>query len=145
MAQFKSTHNIFTTPWEDEVYDRNWMDSDVVILPPGGPDDIKNQWDYKREMQIEDVDIWEQIYYQGGGLAIYAAWLPYAEFYMITGHRFREFPDRVETYYGPGAEHIVKKRAQEIGIPLFENKVWVDDGKIWLYKKPQEVKKILFT
>lgn len=145
MPQFKSTKNIFVNPWEDEVFNQNWINSNVAIYPPGGPDDPKNQWDYKREMTIDDVDIWEQIYYQGGGLALYAAWLPYAEFYMITGWGFRHLPNRVETYYGPGSEKIVKKRATELGMVLFEKQVWVEDDKLWLYKKPEEIKKIIFT
>ena len=143
MPFFRSTHNILHTPWEDEIHNPNWMDSDKIILPPGGPDDPKYQWDYNRDMQIEDVDIWEQIYYQGGGLAIYAAWLPYAEFYMITKHKFRYTPNSIETYYGPGADFKVQQRARELGIPLSLNQKWVDDDELWLYQQPVPNKTII--
>jgi hypothetical protein len=34
MPIFKFAHNTLTTPWEDEVFDSNWMDSDKLVLPP---------------------------------------------------------------------------------------------------------------
>ena len=90
MPFFKTTYNILTKPWEDEAWDDNWMNSDTLILPP------KKDWDYKRELTIEDVSLWEVIYQQGGGLALYASWDPYAEFYLITQHHFsiRKFDKR---------------------------------------------------
>ncbi len=51
--RFKSTQNIFKDL--QEYFDPNWMDSNSLILPP------KKEWDYKRPMQIEDVDLWEVI------------------------------------------------------------------------------------
>ncbi len=78
MPQFRTTYNILTKSDEDELFDPNWMDSDKIILPP------RVEWDYSRELQIEDVNIWEIIYQQGGGIGLYAAWDPFAEFYMLT-------------------------------------------------------------
>jgi len=89
MPQFKTTKNIFVDPWNDELFDQNWMNSESVSLPP------KKDWDYKREIKIEDVDIWEVIYQQGGGLGLYASWSPYAEFYLIT-----KGLQGVATFYG---------------------------------------------
>jgi hypothetical protein len=80
--RFKTTQNIFKD--FGEHFDPNWMDSDSLILPP------KKEWDYKRPMQIEDVDLWEVIYEQGGSVGVYAAYNPFAEFYMIrVGWFFR--------------------------------------------------------
>lgn len=139
MPLFKSTYNILKKQDEDEVFNPNWMDSDKLILPP------KRDWTYDRDMQIEDVDIWEQLYYQDGGLGIYASWSPYAEFYLITtGIDFRQGPryennipywDRTfETFYGPGAQQKVYKRAKELGINLQVYNTWVDPDKLWLYQ-----------
>jgi hypothetical protein len=142
MPFFKSTFNILSKCDEDEVFNRNWMDSDKVILPP------RLDWDYKREMTIEDVDIWEVLYEASGGIGLYAAWLPYAEFYMITAgfrtetgpHYFQrsgETPywDRhIETFYAKGAQSAVRKRAKELGIVFTLNDVWVDDEDMWIYR-----------
>jgi len=146
MPFFKTNKNIFIDTHEDELYNPNIYDSDKLVLPPGGPDDPKAQWDYKRPMTIEDVDIWEMLYWQGGGLAIYAAWLPYAEFYMITPHGLlwweRKSNKRVELFYGPGADFKVQQRASELRIPFRPNQVWVDPDRLWLYDTtPQSASK----
>jgi hypothetical protein len=124
--RFKSTQNIFKD--FSEVLEPNWMDSDKPLLPP------KYDWDYKRELQIEDVDIWEVIYEQGGGVGVYAAWCPYAAFYMIrVGWQKESQGYGVETYYGPEAERMVQKRMKELRIPFVKNKVWVEPSDMWLY------------
>ena len=78
MPFFKSTKDILKSPWEDELFNPNWMDSDKLVLPPS------KEWDYSRELSIEDVDIWEVISEMSGPSGIYASWLPYAEFYIIV-------------------------------------------------------------
>jgi len=127
MPQFKTTANILKKPWEDEIYNDNWMDSNKLVLPP------KKQWDYSRELKIEDVDVWEVLYYQGGGLGLYASWDPYAEFYLITLHNFAIRENSLETYYGKGAQSMVQKRCKELNIPVFTNEYWVEDEDMWLY------------
>lgn len=129
MPIFKTTKNILTAPWEDELFTENWNNLDTAYLPPNTP------WDYSRELKIEDVNIWEQIYYQGGGFGIYASWDPYAEFYMITGHHFSIKPGSIETYYGPLAQEKVIKRAKEMNVELVLNNFWVEPQDMWLYSK----------
>ena len=143
MPFFKSTYNILKRPDEDEVFDPNWMDSDTLKLPKN------KEWDYGRQMYIEDVDIWEVLYEQGGGIGVYAAWLPYGEFYMITtGWRplrvDQVINDRIiETFYGPGANDQVRLRAAEMGIYLPSTNVWVDPEDMWLYQSPESDKIII--
>lgn len=137
MPIFKSTYNILKITDEDELFDENWMDSNKLVLPPS------KKWDYSRELQIEDIDIWEVIYERGGGVGIYAAWNPYAEFYMIctgvdykTGfvHKNKFYQDRIiETYYGKNAVDMVIKKSKELNINLTVNKIWVDDDKMNIY------------
>ena len=133
MPLFKSTYNILKKQDEDEVFNPNWMDSDKIVLPP------TKKWDYKREMDIEDVDIWEIIYEASGGLGVYAAWAPYAEFYMLTTgwkplREGQTVNDRfIETYYGQGAQPKVLRRARELDIPLQTFKTWVEPEDMWLY------------
>jgi hypothetical protein len=127
MPFFKTTYNILTNSEEDELFNENWMDSNTLTLPP------KINWDYKREMILEDVDIWEVIYQQSGGLGLYAAWSPYAEFYMITQDLFKIKNNSLEFFYGKKASEKAYKRAVQLGIPVHINKVWVEDDDLWLY------------
>jgi hypothetical protein len=149
MPFFKSTYNILKKPDEDEVFDINWFDSPTLQLPPS------LKWDYQREMTIEDVDIWEVLVERGGGLGVYAAWCPYAEFYLITtgsdtrnqwhgflGKAIYNYNDRFwETYYGPNSQEKVHKRASELGMSLTISKVWVEDEDMWLYSKEDKYNK----
>ena len=149
MYQFKSTYTILKNPGYDEAHNPNWFDSPFLQTPPSYP------WDYKREMQIEDVDIWEILVEEGGGLGIYAAWCPYAEFYLITtGSDLRNvwidgnltYNDRHwETYYGAGAQKQVQKRAKELNLNLPTFKVWVDDNDMWLHTKQDNYKTLIIS
>jgi hypothetical protein len=124
--RFKSTQNIFKD--FGEVFEQSWMDSNKVGMPP------KTEWDYSRQLQIEDVDIWEVIYEQGGAVGVYAAWSPYAEFYMVrVGWKKEAHGYGVETYYGPGAQKQVQNRMREMSIPFSVNQTWVEPEDMWLY------------
>jgi len=139
MPFFKSTYNILKKPNEDEVFNPNWMDSDKLILPP------KTDWDYQREMKIEDVNIWEVIYQQGGGFGVYAAWDPYAEFYLITNHHFTIKDNAIETYYGPGSQEIVQEKMRKMGVPFVINQIWVEPEDMWLYQNPNTKSAIILV
>lgn len=132
MPIFKSTLNILSKPWEDEVFDINWMDSDKLVLPP------KKDWDYARPLQIEDVNIWEVIFENGGGWGLYASWDPYAEFYLL-----KMGSSSIETYYGPGVQNHLSKRLKELGVKIPSNTVWVDPEDMWLYQEPEPKSNIL--
>lgn len=127
MPFFKSTYNILIAPDQDEIYNINWFDSPFLQLPPS------RLWDYKKEMKIEDVDIWEQIYFESGGTGLYAAWSPYAEFYMITKNIYYGNINDIETFYGNLAGKKAYKRAIALGMPISLNKIWVDPEDMWLH------------
>ena len=132
MPFFKSTYNILKKPDEDEVHNDNWFDTNSLVLPP------KVDWDYEREMKIDDVNIWEVICQQGGGLGLYASWDPYAEFYLITNLHFSLYPNKLETYYGANASMTAYKRAKELGMHVHLNTHWVEPENMWLYQ-PKEI------
>lgn len=138
MPSFRTTYNILVKPWEDELWNPNWMDSDKIQLPPS------KEWDYSREMDIPDVDIWEVIFQGSNGFGVYAAWQPYAEYYMITSGWDKSGSVMVETHYGPGAQEEVKKRCLELNIPLQTNKLWVEPEDMWLYKKNSDPNTAIF-
>lgn len=107
MPSFKTSKNLFVD--FGVLYDANAYDKPFLDLPPSP------RWGYDRDMRIEDVDIWEVISEGGGGYGVYAAWCPYAEFYMIRyGHE-------IETFYQskPDGEPVlphVQKRLDELGM-----------------------------
>ena len=152
MPFFKTTFNILKKPDEDEAWNDNWMDSDTIITPP------KTEWDYKRDMKIEDVQLWEVLYEGSGGIGLYAAWEPYAECYMITsGIDFKNAPrffdsdpgipywDRiVDIYYGLGCQQSVIQKANELGIPLNFQQHWIENENMWLYQKPENKKLVTY-
>jgi hypothetical protein len=135
MPFFKTTQNILVDG--GEYFDPNWMDSDKLILPP------YQEWDYSRELRIEDVNLWEVLYQQGGGFGIFASWDPYAEFYIIrVGFEKESNGHGIETYYGAGASNLVFNRAKELGIDLMLSQHWVEPEKMWLFENPKQ--KIIF-
>lgn len=104
MPRFKSTQNIIKDNFEE--FDPNWIDKPFLELPPYMP------WDRSRELQIEDVDLWEVITEMSGPSGLYAAWLPYEEFYMIvSGGKIDS------TYYGEGSDKHAAQRCDELKIP----------------------------
>lgn len=136
MPQFKTTYNILTKYDEDELFNENWMDSDKLILP------LNTRWDYKKEMQIEDVNIWEVIYQGSNGLGVYAAYDPYAEFYMITTglskysrifNGFNYSGREIETFYGKNAESRAVLKMKELNIPISLQPRWVDNEEMYLF------------
>jgi hypothetical protein len=125
---FKTTKDIFKA-WNDELWSDNLLDSDKVIYPP------RIEWDYSRTLNMEDIDIWEVLCSEGGGRGVWAAWLPYAEFYLVRPGWEAESKNGFETYYGPNARIEVIKRAKELGLNLNVQKVWVDPEEMWKYKE----------
>lgn len=127
---FKSTRDIFKQ-WEDEIWNEDWLNSDVTIYPP------RIEWDYSRPLNIEDVDIWEVLCAESGGRGVWAAWLPYAEFYLVRPGWDLEAKNGFETYYGPDARNQVIKRAKELKLHLNITQMWVDPEDMWKYTNPE--------
>jgi hypothetical protein len=62
MPVFKTTQEILKYPWQDNTKSLN-------LRKPA-------DWHKHRELTIDDVVLWEEIYYQPGNIGIYAAWSP---------------------------------------------------------------------
>ena len=149
MPQFKSTYNILVKPDEDEVFENRWQDSDKIILPPNP------EWDYSRELQITDIDIWEVLAESGSGLGVYAAWCPHAEFYMVTTGIDNSVityngptpyaRKHIETFYGLDAQRKVFNRANDLGLKLQVYDKWIESDQIQqIASKLQSKKSIIF-
>lgn len=129
MPFFKTTTNILTD--YGEYFESKWMDSNELQLPP------RQNWDYQREMQIEDVDLWEVVY-EMGVVGVYAAWSPYAEFYLIKPPN--EYMEQrlldLETFYGKNAaSRCFHRLKSHYNITLPTHQVWVDNDDMWLHTK----------
>jgi hypothetical protein len=119
---FKTTNNIFKD--FGEYFDPNWMNYDTVQTPEW------KEWDYKRELTIEDVNLWEVIFEDRWSL--YASFDPYAEFYILVPHY--SLPNSsLEIFYGKGATKALYKRLGELGLRAPKNTVWIPADKMWLY------------
>jgi hypothetical protein len=125
MPIFRTTNNILKDKSDADYFDENWMNYDKLQLPP------KKDWDYSRELKIEDVDLWEvvmEMAYNGMLSGVYASWNPYAEFYLvILGCCI------AETFYGPKAQERLKKFLLNHNISLEESNYWVEPEDMWLY------------
>lgn len=124
MPIFRTTQNIVSDP--GEFFDENWMDSDTLILPPSP------KWDYKRPIRFEDVDIWEVIAETGRG-KVYAAWCPYAEFYIILTPEIPKFGWGVKDIEMYESHKEVLKRMNELNIPYTLHNKWVEEEEMSFY------------
>lgn len=103
MPIFKTTNDILKT-FKEELFDENNNNYPFLTLPPSP------EWDGKREMRIEDVDVWEVIIEVGGGTGLYAAWCPYDKFFMF---RYRT---EIDTFYGDEGEKMLESKLKSLNI-----------------------------
>jgi hypothetical protein len=113
---FRTSQNIFKD--FGEYFDPNWMDKDTVTYPPSP------KWVGPKEIQFEDVDIWEVIVESGRG-KVYASWCPHAEFFMLLIPFKNGWGTESIEYYWSEKELI--KRLDELQVPYKINQVWVDE------------------
>jgi hypothetical protein len=85
----------------------------------------KEPWNSDRVIDVEDVLLWEQLYYQEGHVGIYAAWNPYDEFYIIVHNLFLDSPAGIEKFRGVDASDQIYSRAAELGIELSASDKWI--------------------
>jgi hypothetical protein len=137
MPVFRTTDHILKENLRGMIDDPLWKnDGEKQLLPE------RKYWDYKEELTIEKVSIWEVVFeYAGPGIggvnapaknggrqACYAAWDPYAEFYMFVNN------GEIETFYGKLALKRLRKRLSELDIYIPNNPYyWVPDENMWLY------------
>ena len=80
MPRWKTTENILHLSKDGEYFDENWMNYDRIWQY--APKEIP--WDGDRPIRFEDVDLWEVITELSGPVGVYAAYMPYAEYYVVT-------------------------------------------------------------
>lgn len=108
MPRWKTTENILNLSKDGEYFDENWMNYDRIWQY--APKEIP--WDGNRPIKFEDVDLWEVITEVSGPIGVYAAYMPYAEYYIVTSH-WRV----VAEFEGPSANERLEKYLIQNGIP----------------------------
>jgi hypothetical protein len=122
MPFYKTTKNILID--HGEYFEQKWMDSNEIFIPKS------KEWDYKRNLTVDDVDLWEVIY--EGIIGVYASYIPHAEFYMIRLGWNDKVP-KIECYYGIKAGEKTFNRCKELGVDLIKRPYYVSDDQLWLY------------
>ena len=80
MPRWKVTEQIVNLSKDGEFFDENWMNYDSIFQY--APEPIP--WDAPRPIRFDDVDLWEVITEMSGPIGVYAAYQPYAEYYVVT-------------------------------------------------------------
>jgi hypothetical protein len=118
MLIVRSTHDILNQPWKLDF--SSYTRPTNTKIPPG--------WNQDREMVVNDVSFWEQIYYAPGSLGIYVSWSPYTEFYMIVYNLFSHLDQGIQTFSGPDAAEQVSRQAAIFGIELPSKNIWINSA-----------------
>jgi hypothetical protein len=106
---FKSTYQILNNPWKVDV---STIDPFPVVQPPARP------WKLNRPIEIADVILWEQIYYEPGIIGVYAAWDPKEELYLVTYNFFLGEKFGYKLFYGNNSVNEVVDELKHLGISL---------------------------
>lgn len=114
MSLFVTTDTIFENSWNYIPHDN------TVSLPP------QESWNENTDIKLDDIKIWEQIYFEPGNVGVYAAWNPYVEFYMITFNCFLKDKKYIEIYQGSNSANEVLGRLKDFGINLDYQEIWID-------------------
>jgi hypothetical protein len=122
---FKTTAEILNFPWRAST---QYQAIAPELLPK------RTEWNYSKELTIDDVKTWEEIYYQEGTIGIYASWDPYAEFYIVVYNLFTAGPNGIKIFQGQCAYKEVIHYAEKFGISLKLDKIWIDAENEWVYK-----------
>ena len=80
MPRWKTTEQITNLSKDGEFFDENWMNYDRIWQYAPEP----TPWDGTRPIRFEDVYLWEVISEMSGPIGVYASYLPYAEYYVVT-------------------------------------------------------------
>ena len=80
MPRWKTTEQIINLSKDGEFFDENWMNYDRIWQYAPQP----IIWNGNRPIKFEDVDIWEVIVEMSGPIGVYAAYIPYEEYYVVT-------------------------------------------------------------
>lgn len=135
MPRWKTTENILIPNKDGEHFEEDWMNYNSIYqyLPP------HPLWVENRLIRLEDVDLWEVIVEWSGLSGVYAAWCPYAQYFIVT--------DRwtvVAEFWGAEGEKKLQEYLSYKNIPFSVNKIWVENEDFENYITPTTSNKLIF-
>lgn len=134
MPRWKTTEQLLHLSKDGEFFDENWMNYNSIYQYM--PKQIK--WKEDHLIKFEDVDIWEVIVEVSGPIGIYAAWQPYAPYFVIMKNWSIE-----QEFWGIEGEKQLYQYMIDNGINMPLNQIWVDEEDMPLYKKTNGQKLII--
>ena len=134
MPRFKSTEQLLKLSKDGEIFNENWMNYDSIhqYIPPNP------LWQENRPIKFEDVDIWEVVAEWSGLSGVYAAWCPYAHYFVVTDH-WRI----IKEFWGLDGEEKLQKYLSQNNIPFSLSKIWIEDEDFVTYTSSTENKLII--
>jgi hypothetical protein len=111
MTIFKSTQQVLLTTFDSMSTEGH----SGKTIPPA--------WRSERPIEFDDIVTWEQIYGKNG-LGVYAAWSPYAEFYIIVHAPFLNSSFGIEQFRGDNSLKLLLNRLGELEIELPVRQYW---------------------
>lgn len=114
MTIFKTNQEIYLTAFDK-------MDYKFPTVGKSTPP----EWHHKRPITFDDVVIWEQLYGKNG-ISLYAAWSPYADYYIIVHGLFLDKNYGIEEFHGAEATNLIITRFKSFGIDLPVKKLWTN-------------------
>ena len=134
MPRWKTTENLLHFSKDGEYFDENWMNYDSIYqyMPPNPT------WQENRPIKFEDVDIWEVLFEWSGLSGVYAAWCPYAHYYIVLD-KWKV----VAEYRGVEGEKQLQKFLTDNNISFSLSEIWIDDDKFESYTNSTENKLII--
>ncbi len=124
---FKTTDEILQSHWNDQEFRVSTTPNNLTVLPD------RQHGLHMYDLTVEDIRLWETLYYEGGSIGIYAAWDPYSEFFIITYNLFLDSPAGIEVFSGPGAIRRLYLKAKELGVDLEVGEIWVEPENVKYY------------
>jgi hypothetical protein len=125
MPRWKTSEQILNLSKDGEVFDENWMN--YISIYQYMPRPIK--WKENRLIKFEDVDIWEVIAEISGPVGIYAAWQPYAPYFVAMKNWSID-----QEFWGVYGEKRLHSYMVNHGIHVPINSIWIDEEDVPLYK-----------
>lgn len=111
MPRWKTTANLLNVKNDGEVWQERWMEGNSLVIPP------HPVWTAHREISFNDVYIWEVICETSGLSGVYAAWCPYAEYYIVTQNW-----SLMAEFSGPNANNNLELYLQANGVDYPKSK-----------------------
>ena len=134
MPRWKNTEQLIKLSNDGEIFDENWMNYNSIYqyMPK------QEKWKENRRIKFEDVYIWEVIAEVSGPVGVYAAWQPYAPYFIVMKQWSID-----QEFWGIEGEKKLQQYMIDNNINFSLNKIWVESEDMWLYLDPSQNKLII--